>query len=639
MDHNSDGNVKIRIDAGAKGGELAHFWRATGYANADFTYTPAFRRMYDYLSSYTGHARYMRVHNILTLHGEGDRFVLEWNMPYGNRDFGHDNRQSGDDKVVALTPAGELVYNWELVDRVYDVMTGHGMAPIVELVYLPSALYRSEEEFFVPRDYRLYAQMIGDFVRHCRARYGEQALREWYFEIWNEPDGRALWREDPSTFLAMYDYAENAIHTIDAALRVGGPATMQADASYSLFEAFVKHCAGGLNYCTGTFGARVDFFSVHCKGGRPSATNPSTSAMFDSVARYLDILERWPQYHDTEFFNDESDIIWNGNQGIRQQSWLDFRNTHYAPGFVCKMVSLYCTRVLDRGVRLTVADSDNCHLQWERSLFSGNRSQLTPLRSFPSCDVIKKPFFNAYVLLAKLGGERIAAECGDEGFGDKFGVLATRGGARLAAMVWNFEDGMTEAVGTRSFSAVFSGLSQGEYDAVEYRIDAAHSNANAVWRALGAPTEPTAAQIAQLRERDGLELAAPPARVRPENGTWTWSAVLPQHAVALVLLVPHTEAQPAPVRILCAQAETGSAGNRQVFLKWTPGAEPELLYYRVLRGEDGGPLTALAPDGQVNTATFVDMTVRQGHRYTYRVVPVSVSGAAGAPGEDKQVEA
>lgn len=39
----------VNIDLNGERRAFSHFFRATGYANADYTYTPAVERMYDYL--------------------------------------------------------------------------------------------------------------------------------------------------------------------------------------------------------------------------------------------------------------------------------------------------------------------------------------------------------------------------------------------------------------------------------------------------------------------------------------------------------------------------------------------------------------------------------------------------------------
>lgn len=620
---------QITIDASAPTKPLNRFWEATGYANADFTYTKPFLRMYDYLDSYHNHLYYMRLHNILTLHGEGDGYFLKMDVDYGNQKFPSQNginAQNGNDRVVTVTSDGTLCYHWELVDRVYDIIVNHGMVPIVEMCYIPKAICKSADDFILPADYHIYAEVVTAFVRHCQERYGVNELLNWYFEIWNEPDNQDQWCKDPSSFFAMYDYFETAVHRVDHRLRTGGPATKQFDNSYQMFELFLEHCSHGVNYASGGFGSRLDFISVHCKGGWPNDSNPSSDVMFDALHRYLDIIERYPEYRNTEFFNDESDIVWAGCKGIWENSWLDFRNTHYAPGFVCKMVSRYCTELVDqRGVNLAIVDSDNTHLQWERYLFSGNRSQFTPLGEYPSTHIIKKPFFNAYVLLARLGEVRLCAACEDAGFDRKYGVLPTRKGDVFSIMAWNFEDGISDHVNSRTLHLNLSGTGlTGTYRLAEYRIDQSHSNSNSVWKNMGAPPMPTPEQAAELRAADGLELIGEVMDIKMQDHV-ELNAELPMHAVSLFILAPKDKTNPNPVEELQAQAEDGLNGTRQVFLKWTPNTESNFLYYKVLRRHGDGDDSVISDNTGLNTAVYVDMDVSPGETYTYSVVSVNMS--------------
>ncbi len=620
-------SARVRVDASDVVRPFGHVYRAFGYANADYTYTPAARRMYDYLSSYAGHCQYMRLHNILTLHGEGDRYFLE------GFDYGNPRDETGPvDRVFSLDQDGGLVCNWQVVDEVYDIMLSHGMRPIVETHRMPTIcktpVDRPAKDALVA-EYQLWGRCVRAFTQHVVDRYGLDEVRQWYFEVWNEPDGTKAFREDPGRFLALYDHMAAAVHGVDDQLRVGGPATMQGEYAFVLFRRFLEHCTAGVNYVTGKTGSRVDFVSVHCKAGRPSTLCPSMDAMFDSLRRYLDILAEFPQLKDVEFFNDESDVIWAGNLGINRKNWLNFRSTHYFPGFVCKMVDTYCRVVEDdHGANLAVVDSDNCHIQWERGLFSGNRSQLTPLNQYGSTDLLRKPIFNAYVLLSRLGDQRLSASSDEEGFGDKFGLLATRTEENLAAMVWNFEDGMDDTVNTRRITVALENLPlAGDYRLVHYRIDADHSNAHGVWTAQGKPEAPSARQIAEIRAAEQLGLAEPVAEVLLDGG-WEYTVELPMHAVSLLLLVPANDRSPAALEWIKAEAETGLAGNRQVLLKWAPAGETDFLRYQLERQVDDGEFESVADDAFLSTSLFVDTLVPSGE-LAYRVRPVNASGVAG----------
>jgi len=625
-------SITISVDGGNHR-PFNHFHAAVGYANADFTYTPPTMKMYDHLSSYHKHPVYMRLHNILTLHGKGDYYLLHEQSNYGNPKA----RENKADIVVSLDKNGNVSYNWEYVDKVYDLMVEHSMRPIVETVYMPSCLQEKGAPLNgPPNNYRLWREVIREFVHHVIERYGKEEIEKWYFEVWNEP----TWpfRRNYHEFFALYDYMVDGVLSVADTLQVGGPATMQGEADFVLFEQFLEHCSNGVNYATGRFGTRIDFLSVHCKGGTPAGNCPSNDVIFNSIRKYAEILERYPQYKSTPFFNDESDIIWHGNKGVETKNWLNFRNTHYFPGFVCKMVSTYCSVVEDElGLNLQIVDSDNCHTQWERRLFSGNRSQMTPLITYPSTDLLRKSAFNAYVLLSRLGNRRFMASCDNDDFGRKFGVLPTADNESLALMVWNFEDGMDDDVNERTFQIDISNLPfSGDYTLLHYRIDCKHSSAYAVWKELGFPKEPTVEQIKKIRENENLTLFEPVTSLSLEE-SHSFGITLPMHAVTLLLLVPSNSSAPRVPAWKKAVSEKGYNGNAQVFLKWKPNEEKDFLCYTIERKEGSGNYEQIVSDTKCNTAVYTDMSVKKGSRYTYRIRSVNASVIASEWSEEREV--
>ncbi len=619
----------VSIDVQGQGKPFPHFFRATGYANADYTYTPPLRRMYDCLSSYAGHPLYMRLHNIFSLHGKGDYYVVNGVSDYGNPII---NGSGGADIVVTYDDAGNLKYDWELVDRVYDIIVNHGMHPIVEAVYMPSVIRKSEQDYNMPVNNTVWETVVTAFVRHWVERYGVEEVLNWYFEICNEPEQYSNWNSDPSSFFALYDYFERAVHSVDSRFKVGGPAVQQWDDGHRLFEKFLAHCDSGVNYCSGDYGSRIDFISVHCKGGIPGQVGPSMDFMFNSLREYIAILKRFPRFADTEFFNDESDIVWDGNRGIAYKSWLNFRNTHYAPGFICKMIHTYCSVVQDElGVKLSIVDSDNCHLTWEKSFFSGNRSQFTPLAKAPCTDILRKPMFNAFQLLGRLGDERLPMDVEDSEFGLKYGVLATRTGrSYYAFMVWNFEDGLDSDVNERTIQLKADHLDENSvYDTLHFRIDADHSNAYGQWMSMGRPYPLSAQQISFLREHDGLELYEEPGTCTGRS-SFEKSVELPMHAVSLVLLVKRPDhAAPSEgfvgQRPVC-QIEQSVLDAPQVYISWKYSDRKDLVGYRLYRGLAGEPYT-LMNTKPLAGSYYVDSAVEPKRTYSYVVSALYADGS------------
>jgi beta-xylosidase len=628
--------IRIDVRADKRSKPLQPFFSAVGYVNVDFTLTPATRRMYDYLCSFHNHFHYMRMHNTLTAHGEKDRFLLQ-----GGRDFGNPGGMKPEraDRVVSRNGKGELEFDWTVLDQVYDLVVAAGMRLIVETDFLPSCLRQSEALWYIPENFTFWEATIIGFVRHLQDRYGSEEIEKWHFEIWNEPDIFPDWQNNPQSFFALYDYMERAVHAVNPRLKVGGPAVTQQHTGIELFEAFLSHCSSGVNYASGRIGSRLDFLSVHCKAGTLEETGPCSERIFISLADFHQVLEKYPQYLNLELFNDESGIVWGGNRGTADYSWLNFRNTHYAAGFICKLVDLYCRRVQDDwGLNLGIVDIDNCQLQWEKYLFSGHRSQLTPLFRYPSTDLIRKPVFNAYVLLSRLGDERLEASCRHPDFGRKFGCLASRRGSSLSIMVWNFEDGLEDDINSRRFVLHIWGHGKtGRYRLVHFRIDGEHSNAYRMWSDMGKPLQPDAEQVRSIRQRENLELAAPVADIEMTEPL-SLSLELPMHGVSLLQLVRENRKAPRSPSWIQGLQESDSRGRAQVYLKWIPNAETDFLHYRLWRKRaEENEYTLLCGSSSLNTSIYTDTDVRRANTYYYRLQAVNASGESSSYSEELAV--
>lgn len=108
------------------------------------------------------------------------------------------------------------------------------MHPYVELSSMPQALQASPPPFNVflddynasePGSYAAWGKLVGDFARHMVDRYGLAEVRKWPFEVWNEPNLIVFFFGDQQAYFKLYQYAAEAIKSVDASLQVGGPAT------------------------------------------------------------------------------------------------------------------------------------------------------------------------------------------------------------------------------------------------------------------------------------------------------------------------------------------------------------------------------------------------------------------------------
>ena len=139
-----------------------------------------------------------------------------------------------DDMATLLDEEDTLRYGFHNADLIVDFLRGIGMRPFVELSFMPTALASGTKTVFSyrgnvtpPNKLSDWDELIGQLVQHWIARYGIDEVRQWFFEVWNEPNLPAFWTGSQADYFELYRHTATTIKAIDAHLRVGGPAPAQ----------------------------------------------------------------------------------------------------------------------------------------------------------------------------------------------------------------------------------------------------------------------------------------------------------------------------------------------------------------------------------------------------------------------------
>jgi xylan 1,4-beta-xylosidase len=116
------------------------------------------------------------------------------------------------------------------LDQVVDSYLESGIAPFLELGFMPSGLASGEDTVFwwngnvtPPRDEREWAELVHAVLGHLVDRYGLEQVRSWPVEVWNEPNLRGFWAADQDAYHRLYEVTALAVKEVDAGLQVGGP--------------------------------------------------------------------------------------------------------------------------------------------------------------------------------------------------------------------------------------------------------------------------------------------------------------------------------------------------------------------------------------------------------------------------------
>ncbi|MCA1605782.1 MAG: beta-xylosidase, partial [Acidobacteria bacterium] len=140
-----------------------------------------------------------------------------------------------DDMGTLRNEKRKTLYSFFNVDQIFDFLLSIGMKPFVELSFMPEALASGRKTVFhyqanvtPPKDYKQWATLIRGFVNHLVQRYGVAEVRQWFFEVWNEPNLKSFWTGTQRDYFKLFRYTVEAIKSVDQSLRVGGPATAKS---------------------------------------------------------------------------------------------------------------------------------------------------------------------------------------------------------------------------------------------------------------------------------------------------------------------------------------------------------------------------------------------------------------------------
>jgi xylan 1,4-beta-xylosidase len=124
---------------------------------------------------------------------------------------------------------GQPVYNWKIVDSIFDTYIQRGMKPLAEIGFMPEALSANpgpavegnaldnakpkhySRWAYPPKSYEKCAELVFQWVKYSVQRYGKTEVDGWYWEVWNEPDLSFYWKGSPDEYTKLYDYTANAV--------------------------------------------------------------------------------------------------------------------------------------------------------------------------------------------------------------------------------------------------------------------------------------------------------------------------------------------------------------------------------------------------------------------------------------------
>ena len=528
--------VTLRVDAAKPRGELTPVWRFFGADEPNYATMKDGRKLIGELGALKPGEVYFRAHNLLCS-GDGTP-ALKW----------------GSTGVYREDADGKPIYDWTILDRIFDTYLTNGVRPYAQIGFMPEALSIHPQPYqhhwtptakysdietgwaYPPKDYAKWGELVFQWVTHCVQRYGRAEVEQWYWEVWNEANG-SYWKAEPVEFHKLHDYAVDGVRRALPTARVGGPDSAGPGGKWT--RDFLTHCLRGTNYATGQTGTPIDFVAFHAKGS-PVFTNDHVRMGIANQLRAINegfaIVASYPELKQTPIVIGESDpegcAACQGNQ-------LGYRNgTMYSSYTAASFAREY--ELADKhGVNFLGA------LTWAFEF--ENQPYFAGFRALAS-NGLDLPVLNVFRMFSKMSGQRLAVESsagvdlptmlakGVRGNPD-VSALASLDKNKLCVLAWHYHDDDVpgpDAAVELSLAGLL--LAKGHATLTQYRIDADHSNSFETWKHMGSPPQPTPAQYAQLEQAGQLATIGVPEKIVVENGQATLGLKLARQAVTLLVL-------------------------------------------------------------------------------------------------------
>jgi xylan 1,4-beta-xylosidase len=531
--------VTIRVELQKSVGAYKPIYSWFGYDEANYTTMPRGRELLRELHDLSPVPVYIRAHHLLT---SGDGVAeLKWSST----------------NVFTRDASGRAVYDFRIIDQIFDAYKQAGVRPMVELGFMPKDLAADVPGVTTyqvhypgntiagasnnpPRDYVEWGELVRRLAEHLVERYGKAETSTWYWEVWNEPD-IAYWHGTPAEYFKLYDYSVAAVRKALPGAKVGGPASTGpgSEKSMAFLDSFLKHCANDKSAADGK-AIPLDFISFHPKGS-PKVVDGHVRMGLDSELKAAGngfrIVAQYPQFRGLPIILSEADPEGCAACSAKVNPANAYRNGPLYPTYTAAaMKALF--ELQDRyKVNLLAMLSWSFEFE-DKDSFEGFRSLAT--------NGVDKPVLNVFRMAGLMSGERVEVSSsgrvaldeiltsGVRGAAD-VDAFATKGDHEAAVMLWNYHDDDVPASATE-VRAVVAGVPAGVKRVLleQYRIDETHSNAYTVWRAMGSPARPTQEQEAKLKAVGQLEMMGSPQWVDVTAGEVTIRTEMPRQATSLL---------------------------------------------------------------------------------------------------------
>ncbi|MGC4102408.1 MAG: beta-xylosidase [Ferruginibacter sp.] len=538
-------DVSIEVDLSKRTNEpVKAIWAWFGYDEPNYTYMKDGKKLLSEIAALSPVPVFVRAHHLLVT-GKGTN-ALKW----------------GSTNAYTEDANGNPVYDWTIVDSIFDTYIQRGMKPMAQFGFMPEALSSNPQSdsfqttpakekvyhymgwAYPPKDYKKWADLVYEWVKHCVERYGKQEVESWYWELWNEPD-ISYWKGTTEEYIKLYDYTAEAAKRALPALKIGGPETTNpgGDNAAKFLITFLEHVVNGKNYVTGKKGSPLDFITFHAKG-QPKVINDTVWMNIGVQLKHIDkgfqIIASFPTLKSLPIIIGESDP--EGCAACPADIYPNngYRNGTLYSSYTAASFPRKLEMAKNRGVNLLGAVTWAFEFEGQ-PWFRGFRDLAT--------NGVDKPVLNVFRMFGQMEGNTIPVssnatynyasvrDSSVRGNQPDVNGIASAGNRSASILIWNYHDKNDLNVPASPVTVSVKRIPSKKILLTHYRIDQEHSNSYTAWLKMGSPQNPTSEQYAALEKAGQLEIMGSPQWVTIKNGIAVIPFYLPRQGVSLIKMV------------------------------------------------------------------------------------------------------
>lgn len=532
----------IAVDLQKKIAPMKPVWSWFGYDEPNYTYMKDGKKLLSELADLSPVPVYVRTHSLL-VSGDG-KAALKW----------------GSTNAYTEDADGNPIYDWTIIDSIFDTYIERGMKPLAQIGFMPEDLssnnpkpYRHHWKpgdpytdiitgwAYPPKDYNKWRELVYQWVKHAVERYGKEEVESWYWEVWNEPNGH-YWMASQEEFFKLYDYAADGVKRALPTAKIGGPniAGTSGKKATEWMNNFIKHCISGTNYATGKRGSPLEALLFHAKGSPRLVDGTVVMNMapqMRDIAAGFRIASSYPETKDLPLIIGESDPEGCAACGMATNPENAYRNgTMYSSYTAASFARKYL--LADRA-KVNFLGAVSWSFEFENQpWFYGFRDLAT--------NGVDKPVLNVFRMFGMMKGDRIVVksdrmysletvlDSSIRGQKTDIGAFATKDEKSAAVMVWNYHD-VDKQGPAETVSVILNHVPVKKAMLNVYLIDDENSNSYEVWKKMGSPQKPTQQQITKLEQAGQLKRISS-STIQINEGKTVVPLQLKRQAVAFIKL-------------------------------------------------------------------------------------------------------